>query len=205
MENRIDNLVKQTYRYYYEDGLVEVAIGLLFAAVGLLLLAWQSIAYSPLVSILVVMGLLVLVIGGIYLIKRVVRETKERLTYPRTGYVAYRQGEPSKGRWIIPVVALGIVFISLFLPDSLTGMSVIVGALMGAVLILIGYRVNLLRFYIVGITAIVSGAAFSWSDVTEFIAVGLTFAVAGGALLLAGGFAFINYLRDHPKQSEDLS
>jgi hypothetical protein len=205
MENKIDNLVRKTYRYYYDDGLVEMAIGLLFVAVGLILLVWQSSDYSPLVAIVVVMGLLVVAIGGVYLIKRLVRELKQRITYPRTGYVAYHQGEPSKGRWFFPLAALALVVVSLFLPDSFTGMSAIVGAMVGVVLILTGYRVSLPRFYLVGTIALLSGVALSWSDVAEFIAVALTFAIAGGAIFLAGGFAFVSYLRDHPKQHENMS
>ncbi len=205
MENNIDNIVRKTYRYYYDDGLVEIAIGLLFVAVGLILFAWQSIDYSPLVAIVVVMGLLVVVIGGAYLTNWLVREMKKRITYPRTGYVAYRHGEPSKGRWFIPLAALALVVVSLFLPDSFTRMSAIVGAILGAVLIFIGYRVSLPRFYIVGIIALVSGVALSRSDAAEFIAVALTFTIAGGALFLAGGFALISYLRDHPRPNGEMS
>jgi hypothetical protein len=178
---------------------------LLFIAVGLILLAWQSSDFSPLVTIVVVMGLLGVAVGGVYLLKRLVREMKQRITYPRTGYVAYRQGEPSKGRWFIPLAALVLVVVSLFLPDSFTGMSAIVGAMLAAVLILMGFRVSLPRFYLVGIIALVSGVALSWSDVAEFIAVALTFAIAGSALFLAGGFAFVRYLSDHPKQNENMS
>jgi hypothetical protein len=206
MENNIDNIVRKTYRYYYDDGLVEMAIGLLFIAVGLILLAWQSSDFSPLVTIVVVMGLLVVAIGGVYLLKRLASEMKRRITYPRTGYVAYRQGEPSiGGRWLFLLAALALGGVSLFLPDSFTGMSAVVGAILGAVLILMGYRVSLPRFYIVGIIALVSGVALSWSDAAEFIAVALTFTIAGGALFLAGGFALISYLRDHPRPNGEMS
>ena len=85
MDNKIDNLVKQTYRYFYDDGLVEMAIGLLFVAVGLVLLAWQGLDYSPLITIIVVVGLPVVVISGAYLVKRLVPEMKQRITSPRTG------------------------------------------------------------------------------------------------------------------------
>jgi hypothetical protein len=205
MENKIDNLVKQTYRYFYDDGLVEMAIGLLFVAVGLVLLAWQGFDYSPLVTIIVVVGLPVVVISGTYLIKRLVREMKQRITYPRTGYVAYRQGEPSKWRWFIPLAAFVLAVASLFLPEAFTRMSAMVGALLAVVLIFMGYRVSLWRFYAVGIIALVSGVALAWSNVDELIAVSLTFAIAGVALFLAGAFAFAGYIRHHPKPHEELS
>ena len=205
MGNKIDKVVKQTYRYFYEDGLVEMAIGLLFIAVGLVLLAWQGSDYSPLVTIIVVVGLPAVVIGGAYLIKRLVREMKQRITYPRTGYVAYREGEPTKGRWFVPLAALALLIASFFLPEAFMNMSAMVGALLAVVMIFMGYRVGLWRFYAVGIIALVSGVALAWLGVVEIIAVSLTFAIAGTALLLAGGFTFASYLRHHPKPHEELS
>jgi len=205
MGNKIDDIVKHTYRYFYDDGLVEMAVGLLFVAVGLVLLAWQGFDYSPLVTIIVVVGLPAVVIGGAYLIKRLVREMKQRITYPRTGYVAYRQGEPSKGRWFIPLAAFALVVASLFLPEAFMRMSAMVGALLAVVLIFMGYRVGLWRFYAVGVIALVSGVALAWSDVVELIAVSLTFAITGVALFLVGALAFAGYLRRHPEPHEELS
>ena len=205
MGNKIDNIVKQTYRYFYDDGLVEMAVGLLFVAVGLVLLAWQGFDYSPLVTIIVVVGWPAVVIGGTYLINRLVREMKQRITYPRTGYVAYRQGQPSKGRWFIPLAAFALVVASLFLPEAFMRMSAMVGALLAVVLIFMGYRVGLWRFFAVGIIALVSGVALAWSDVVELIAVSLTFAITGVALFLAGALAFAGYLRRHPQPHEELS
>ncbi len=205
MGNKIDNIVKHTYRYFYDDGLVEMAVGLLFIAVGLVLLAWQGFDYSPVVTIIVVVGLPAVVIGGAYLIKRLVREMKQRITYPRTGYVAYRHGEPSKGRWFIPLAAFALVVASLFLPEAFMRMSAMVGALLAVVLIFMGYRVGLWRFYAVGVIALVSGVVLAWSDVVELIAVSLTFAITGVALFIAGALAFAGYLRRHPQPHEELS
>lgn len=205
MGNKVDNIVKQTYRYFYDDGLVEMAVGLLFIAVGLVLLAWHSFNSSPLVMIIVVVGLPAVIIAGAYLIKRLVREMKQRITYPRTGYVAYRQGEPSKGRWFVPLAALALVVASFLLPETFMTMSPMVGALLAVILFFMGYRVDLWRFYVVGIIALVSGVALAWLGVVELIAVSLTFAITGVALFLAGAFAFVGYLRRHPKPHEELS
>jgi hypothetical protein len=205
MGNKIDDIVKHTYRYFYDDGLVEMAVGLLFIAVGLVLLAWQGFDYSPVVTIIVVVGLPAVVIGGAYLIKRLVREMKQRITYPRTGYVAYRHGEPSKGRWFIPLAAFALVVASLFLPEAFMRMSAMVGALLAVVLIFMGYRVGLWRFYAVGVIALVGVVVLAWSDVVELIAVSLTFAITGVALFIAGALAFAGYLRRHPQPHEELS
>ena len=115
MENKIDNHVKRTYQYFYDDGLVEMAVGLLFTFTGLVLLAWQIYNESSWATIFLVAGSIIVVIGGAFLINWAVRELKQRFTYPRTGYVVYRQGEPSIGRWIIPLAALAMVATTLLL------------------------------------------------------------------------------------------
>lgn len=119
--------------------------------------------------------------------------------------MAYRQGEPAKGRWFVPLAALALLLASLFLPEAFMNMSAMVGALLAVILIFMGYRVGLWRFYAVGIIALVSGVALAWLGVVELIAVSLTFAIAGAALFLAGAFAFAGYLRRHPKPHEELS
>lgn len=119
--------------------------------------------------------------------------------------MAYRPGEPTKGRWLIPLAAFGMVAATLLLPEALTSMSAMVGALLAAVMIVIGYRVKLRRFYAVGIIALVSGIVLAGSNVKEMVAVSFTFAIAGLALLLSGALGFTRYLHDHPRPHDELS
>jgi hypothetical protein len=195
MANEIDDIVKRTYRYYYEDGLVEMAIGLLFIACGLVLFAWQGIGSSPLMTVLLVVGLPAVVIGGAFVVKRLVRDLKQRVTYPRTGYVAYRRGEPSKGRWLLPAAALALVIASLFLPETFSRMQIMVGALLVIILGLMGYRLGLRRFYALGVAALLIGAASAVLLADEALGTALTFAGTGLLLFLSGGLVFLSYLR----------
>lgn len=202
MEREIEEQRKKTYRYFYDDGLVELAIGLLFVATGMMLFAWFLFEDSPMLTVVVVLGTIVLVTGGTFLIKRFVSEMKERVTYPRTGYVGYRQGEPAKGRWLIPLAALAVVALSFLIPEALNNMALMVGALMATVMVLMGYRVGVWRFYLVGLIALISGLGLTLLEVAEIIAVSLTFSITGLTLIILGTVTLTYYLQKHPKPIE---
>ncbi len=202
MANDIDKIVRQTQRYFYEDGLVEMAVGLLFVAVGFLLLIWRSITSPTPASMVLAIGLPALIIGGSFLIKRAIREIKERVTYPRTGYVAYRRGEPARGRWLVIGLSLLLAIAAFFLPQTLGRMPAMVGALLGVILVYLGYRVNVWRFYAVGAIAVILGFGLTFLGASDILGTGLTFIGAGLALFAGGAMAFANYLHQHPKAEE---
>lgn len=196
MADQYDKLVKQTYRYYYDDGLVELAVGLLFGVTGLGLLAWQS--SSAVVRGIMAVGLPLLVIGGAYAIKRFVGEVKERITYPRTGYVAYRQEEPSRGRWLIVLAALAVAIAGFILPEVLNKVSFALGALLAAVLAFLGYRSAVNRFYLAALVSLTAGVLATALLDDEALATAVTMLTAGLALVITGSLTLVTYLRRHP-------
>lgn len=202
MSEKLDDYVKQTYRYFYGDGLVELAIGLLFVIVGGVLFAWQNLGQSVLLDLLLAAGLVTAVIGGIYLINRIIPKLKQRVTYPRTGYVAYRKEDPNPTRWYLMAAVLILLFIVSFLPVVFNKMQFMVGSILAVVLCLVGYRVNLWRFYLLGAGALVIGIGATLTLADEVSGTAFVFLVAGCLLLVSGGLALARYLRQHP-QAED--
>ena len=202
MAKNIDNVVRQTYRYFYEDGLVEMALGLLFIAVGLWLVIWSGLTSSTLSGLFLAIGLPLLIFGGALVFKRVIKKLKERITYPRTGYVSYRQNQPDRGRWFVLGIAFLLAIAALLLPDSFNQMSVIVGTLMGVIFVYMGYRVEIWRFYLVGAIALILGIGLPQFGLEEVLALGLLFIGTGVVMLIAGTVTLVVYLRHHPEPHE---
>ena len=186
MTNNIDKVVRRTYRYFYDDGLVEMALGLLFISVGIWLVIWSGLTSSSLSGLFLAIGLPLLIFGSALIFKRVIKKLKERITYPRTGYVAYRQSQPDRGRWLFIGTAVLFTLLAVLLPGTFNQMSVMVGALLGVILIYMGYRVEVRRFYLVGIIAIILGFGLAQSGIEEVLALGYLFTGAGVALLASG-------------------
>jgi hypothetical protein len=205
MSNEIDEVIQRTYRYFYEDGLVELTIGGLFLAIGILLQLWARVAIgSPFVLVLS-LSLVLLVIGGGLIIKRLIGSIKERVTYPRTGYVSYHQRQPSKGRWLIIAVALVLVVLSGILPEWFSRMAVFEGLLLLVVLGFLGYRIGVRRFYLVGIIAAILGLCAALLIPEDLFGSSVTFGGTGIALLLSGALALRAFLQEHPEVRENVS
>jgi len=57
MTNRIDEVMKRPYRYFYEDDLAEIAVGGLFLVIRVLLQAVAAVRTGSLLMIVIVIGL----------------------------------------------------------------------------------------------------------------------------------------------------
>ena len=108
MKSEIDGVARRTRRYWYEDGFAELASGglMLLAGIGLAaayrifagLGRWVAGSHgrAGMVVLVVVIAAqaLALIIGRA--MRGEIQAAKERVTYPRTGYVAYRQPRPKQ-------------------------------------------------------------------------------------------------------------
>ena len=94
MNKTIRKIKLDASRYWFEDGLSEITLGMLFLIIGLVLQAETLIPPGSFLSGLNALTSFILVFGGIWLVRRVIRFLKDRLIYPRTGYVGYRKAYP---------------------------------------------------------------------------------------------------------------
>lgn len=202
MTDQVDEVIKRTYRYFYIDGLVEMAVGLLFMVVGLLLLLFGDIQSLSPGGIVLAIGLPLLTIGGAYLVKWAVQRLKENVTYPRTGYVKYRPGEPSVDRRWVMLAALVLAVVAFLIPDRYAGMQLVVGILLGVILTYMGYRSKLARFYGAAIVAVLLALGTLLLNVGEIVGTSMVFVGAGLALFVSGAVVLIRYLRRHPAPGE---
>ena len=202
MTDQVDKAERRVYRYLYDDGLIEIGVGILFIVVGLGLIAFVAIKDNTIMGVTLIAGLLALAIGGALFTKRALEVIKERVTYPKTGYVSYRSDETNRGRWLAPVAAMLLLILSLFLPKELTRISSMIGALMFVIIGSLGYRLRLRRFYAIGSIALLAGASASLLFLDEALGAGVTFSVTGLALLVSGALTLSTYLRRYPMVDE---
>ncbi len=202
----IDTAVQRTYRYWYEDGLAEIGTGCLFILVALLFVV-ESIAPagSPLRGISA-FGLPLLVIGGMWVGRYAVRALKSRLTYPRTGYVAYRRASGGR-RWsALPIAAgMGALVAVLFAsaPASLAWLPLLDGLAVAFFCLFLGRKVGLTRFYVLAAVSTLAGAALSLSGIGDVAGTAAYVAAMGVALAASGAFALRTYLAATQAPVED--
>ena len=203
MNDTIKETMQRTYRYLYDDGLMEIAAGLLLLASALLFLIWHYLQAQPWLSALFAAGLLVVVLGGALYLRSAVAGVKERVTYPRTGYVAYREEtDPAGARWLLLLATGGTAIVLLFLPATFSQMVVAEGIVTAVMLALLGRRLALTRFYLLALLALLlSGIIAGWQR-SDLLGSALFLGLTGLLLAASGLLALRRYLQQHPRPDE---
>jgi hypothetical protein len=202
MSNPIQDLQKQTFRYYYQDGLVELAVGILFLVIGIDTYVISSLPAGTPLSIGAWIALPILTIAGIFGVQRVVKNLKERHVHPRTGYIEYAV-KPNRYRWLVVAFAFLLAVSVILLPyEWLQKGSVTGGMILCVILASIGAQVDLKRMIGVGVAGLILGIIFGFLPLTDNASLAATFAGVGLLLVLIGSLAFRKYLADNPLPQE---
>jgi hypothetical protein len=204
----IEKIEKRTVQSFYEDGLTEIALGLIFLLLGGYFFA-QAVAPegSALSSVLSVLFVLVIVSAG-FLVSLILRFLKRRVTYPRTGYMTFKKKEVSRKRRfataLIGALMGGFIAVLYQLSPSVkTLLPALNGLLLAFVFALIAHRVGLVRAYILAAASAVIGFALTVAGIGDIKGVSLYYGLFGAALIVSGVAALAVYLRRYPRPAPD--
>jgi hypothetical protein len=200
MVEKIDlkQIERNVFRDYCQDGLVDMMFGAYFLFIGLLLPAGTVVSF---------------VVFSIIFFAPLLRGLKKRFTYPRTGYVELRQGDPGPVPWfILGFLVLGfIALVAVLIAAGVIAqpaqwyrwMPIFFGIWLAGILLGLGLSVRLVRYYVVAGVALASGPTFALLPLTgKLDNIGLFFAAVGAVLLAWGVVAFVRFLRKYPLPAE---
>lgn len=205
----IKETIQRTKRYWYVDGLGEIGAGIALCLVTLFYSALNRMEPSLLQMLLFATGLPALILLCNWTIGKAVRKTKEKITYPRTGYVAYPRKSGSK-RWkrviLSALIGAGVGAMTSLLAGSLPVIYTHLFATLVTMLayIYIGYSLGLPRFYLYAAACALLLAA---STFFEPIQANFFLAFLGGQgmiWLLSGCITLLVYLRSTQPAQEDV-
>ena len=205
-QDPLQNATERSQRYWVSDGIPLIVMGGFW-------ITWGSVLFLPLifpgrgiVRYMSIIVIAVMALAGI-LMKPIIQRWKERVTFPRTGYIELRQ--PGKlMRYGIPVLVGVLAFIigllvhfedrtfREWLPLGL-------GMMLAAGMLHASWKMRSFRLAI--FSTLVAGAgvvAFLMHRNDDF-SFGLTMFVAGMCCLAEGALMFYSYLRAHPAPSGD--
>jgi hypothetical protein len=193
----LKQIERNVFREYFRDGLVDILFGMYFLLTGLLLGGTATL----------------FVFLSVVFFAPLLRSLKKRFTYPRTGYVELRQGDPQPRPWfILGSLALGLaalVAVSIA-TDVITQpakwyrlMPIFFGIWMAGILLGLALRVGLQRYYVAAGVVLASGLTFALMPPTEKLEnIRLFLDVVGTVLLACGVIAFVRFVRKHPLPTE---
>ena len=200
-------------RYWYRDGLEEMTLGLVSILMSVWMLALSEAVWSVPISLIY---MLLLLMAAIF-VPRIKTAIRERVTYPRSGYVDERGGSWLQGRVartlllataalvFASVAALALRYVggaNLALAPAVHWAPALVGIAVCAVSLYVCMRQGLSRFLVVGVVASILGVAVS-IEYPPILAMAIFMAGVGCAWLCSGGVALWNYVRRTVPHSAD--
>jgi hypothetical protein len=144
-------------------------------------------------------------IGGAWLIIRLIKKLKEQITWSRTGYVTYNRQEGYKRGWRVALgmisgglVAAAVAVLVTIPSIHIAMMPLLSGFLLGVVMVVLGWRARLMRFYILAGLSTAIGIALAYSRMENIVALAVYYLIFGLLLFATGTWVLRVYLRQYP-------
>jgi hypothetical protein len=210
MKNQIDTVIQRTQRYWYIDGLAEIAVGVLILILGLFYLLLYVIPNESLAAPLVGIGQPLIILLFWWLGGKSVRALKERITYPRTGYVAYPRKTRKFSRMALAgitglVVSAAFALVQMALHINQNMIPMLAAAAMALAIAVLGYRFGLVRFYGLALYTLALGVITEFLPLVDLQQNAFLFSLFGLGWIVSGSITFIRYLNSTtPASQEDL-
>lgn len=208
MKDETSQIEQRVKRYWYSDGIGEMMGGVMFLVLAVYFSLQQYLGDESFISGILQAGLVLLLIGGVYVGRRVVNSAKARITYPRTGYVEYRTNSRNAVlmRVLAALTAMTVASVSIIVVrrfDSIDAMVAVTGLLVAVIFaVKQGLTSGLGRFYFMSALSIVLGGVLSVSGLVRGYNLGLFYGLMGLAFVISGGLTLKSYLRENPLPTE---
>ena len=198
------NTLNRAYAHWIQDGIFEIGLGILLTGVGTLraiihFAGEKSAAYYWLSG-----GLLLFMIGCGWGFSRIGKSLKARITYPRTGYTAFKTYSFNYKSILVLFIFTGILGGTLgwlSTQPNQQKMGVFVPIVMGIYWALAftyaAQRVGVKRLYYLAAIFVVIGLAIGALGVGIVLGVSFFYLSIGLALVVTGCVALVQYLRSH--------
>jgi hypothetical protein len=179
MKENVSDVEQRVKRYWYIDGFGElVGGGGMCLILALYFSASEYFGDDSLIGGLLKASMALVLIGGIFLVRRLINAVKLRITYPRTGYVEYSEPKNKVVAGVLSAIT-GIIMAMTFVFivrqfNKIDAMVAISGAVMGIILFVKQvWTARVKRFYILSAAAIAHGTVLAASGLPRGYNLGL--------------------------------
>ena len=209
-------LARQVQQAYYEDGLADIFLGVIFLGLAAF--------FTLLASGITFLWIMILALNPLFFIPLIER-AKQRWVYPRAGYVKPKPLPETNTCKALLVLTSGVLLLilpalGLFLVSGYAGLffwlswiaPTTFGLLMSIGLFYIAYKHHITRYYLFAVILPLIGAIVPWLDLSfsSAYAAFLTtltfqFAITSLFALFAGTVLFLRFLHRYPIEATDAA
>jgi hypothetical protein len=204
----IEKIEKRTVQSFYDDGVFEIALGFVFVLLGGYLFLQTALPKGSTLAAIMSIALIGVIFLAGFLVNRIIRVLKRRITYPRTGYAAFRKQPVSPRKRFRAGLFGGFMGLLLALLFGLApSLRVLLPALCGFPLAMIAFKIanksGVPRFFVLAALSAVIGFALTAAGIGGARGIAFSFGLIGGSMILSGSTALIAYLRRNPRPAPD--
>lgn len=201
-----DEIARRPARYWHIDGFPELMVGLLWVVWGAAWLFGQALPHDWRWNAYWLIMPAVLACSG-FLLQRTTMWLKSRVTYPRTGYVAFKEPSAPVRAVVAAFVILAAVLLAymVFTTDATLEqrMPAVFGVLLSLALIVIAVQQHTPHHFVLAAAALVltlvtARATSGWNAMNWLLV------TLGAATALVGAVRLALFLRAHPREAEGL-
>lgn len=201
---------KRSISYWFVDGISEIGTGSVIAFMGCLFLLLAVLPHGSKWNLVIAYGQPVFIVGAFYLVSKIVRAFKDRVTFPRTGFVSYIRPKINKRiqRGVMAgSISAAVSILTMLISGKLDQRFVplFISALLAIAFILFGFYYGVKRFYILTAIILLTGVVLFILNLPDPLDSAWLFLSAGGGMICSGLITMIHYLRTtHPAAPEEL-
>ncbi len=201
---------KRSIRDWFEDGLSEMGTGLVIFLIGLMLLLVSLLPEHSGWGWPVAIGQPLVIIGAFFGAGKLVNYFKERITYPRTGFISYprRQMNQRVKRGVLTgsiaaAISIGVTLLSGVLSQRFVPL--FVSVLLGLSFLFLAVYYGAKRFFIISVVEPLIGALLCWLNLPDPLDSAWLFMGTGICMILTGIGGLLHYLHaTQPAGQEEL-
>jgi hypothetical protein len=209
MNKTIESTIQRTRQYWYIDGFGEMLTGLVFLLLGVINGISGVLTPSNGTGLLVGIGYPIIIIGATFVGRRWVRSLKEKITYPRSGYVEYFHANPNsrlKRGLTAFIIAFAVAVVTFVFAHRLEPFWITFGTGISIALFVTYFAVQipLNRFYLLACWIIFESMIAASLPVGEVLQMALLLSGCGLGWLVSGGLSLLHYLKETKPASPEM-
>jgi hypothetical protein len=190
--------MQRARRYWQVDGITEIGISFFLGILGLFFFLESALPQQSLGRTMLDSAFILIFLGGAFLARAVTSFLRQRITYPRTGYVESKRSSEryrplTMGLALLVAVLIAAMFASA--PRSLDWMPAVSGLIFAVILIIFALRGAAPRFIILGLLSLLAGLSLGIAGIGDILGMASYYASMAAALLISGLLTLRVYLR----------
>jgi hypothetical protein len=220
-KTNIEKAGLRVLQYDLVDGTYELFFCVFFLVVAGILYAQAAAPHSVWLDLLAGPGLLILLPGAAFLLDRLIQKLRERITYPRIGYIARKPAPESSPQlrravWIgVPLLILAVLtLLSIYRPvlfpagssaweESVPVFPAFFSLMMGGIWIIAAWKLRVPRFYFLALLTWLAGTAIFLARMSNAFGMAALCAATGLILGVSGLVTLLIFIRRNPILSEE--